>query len=155
MYCPKCGSQNIENAQFCRACGTNLSSVSQALEGKLPEAVPTTLDHDLNRRRIEHAVKNILMGVVFLVIAAYFWNKWGIWMLIPAAGLLSQGIGKMISLKYVHGSTPSLPKQREMEQPQRSNQLLQDNPPVTMPPPSITEGTTRNLDPIRRDREKN
>ena len=65
MYCPKCGSQNIENAQFCRACGTNLSSVSQALEGKLPEAVPTTLDHDLNRRRIEHAVKNILMGVVF------------------------------------------------------------------------------------------
>ncbi len=24
MYCPKCQSQNEENAQFCRNCGTNL-----------------------------------------------------------------------------------------------------------------------------------
>ncbi len=36
MYCPKCGTNNIDNASFCRACGTNLSLVPQALTGHLP-----------------------------------------------------------------------------------------------------------------------
>ncbi len=35
-YCPKCAAQNAEDAKYCRACGANISLVSQALSGQLP-----------------------------------------------------------------------------------------------------------------------
>lgn len=36
-YCPKCASQNADDAKFCRACGANISLVPQALSGQLIE----------------------------------------------------------------------------------------------------------------------
>ena len=38
MFCPKCASQNIDGASFCRVCGANISLVPQALSGQLPVA---------------------------------------------------------------------------------------------------------------------
>jgi zinc-ribbon domain len=35
MYCPKCGTQNIEDAKFCRGCGADITLVSQAMSGQL------------------------------------------------------------------------------------------------------------------------
>jgi hypothetical protein len=37
MYCPKCAAQIEDTQKFCRACGANVSLVSQALEGRPPE----------------------------------------------------------------------------------------------------------------------
>ncbi|MGI9105935.1 MAG: zinc-ribbon domain-containing protein, partial [Pyrinomonadaceae bacterium] len=37
MYCPKCGTQNVDDASFCRGCGANVSLIPQALDGRLPE----------------------------------------------------------------------------------------------------------------------
>lgn len=31
MYCPRCATQNLDDAKFCRACGTNLEAVALAL----------------------------------------------------------------------------------------------------------------------------
>ncbi|MBA2732993.1 MAG: zinc-ribbon domain-containing protein, partial [Acidobacteria bacterium] len=31
MYCPRCSAQNLDDAKFCRACGTNLETVALAL----------------------------------------------------------------------------------------------------------------------------
>src|SRR2546423_7817906 len=31
MYCPKCGADSLEGQKFCKACGTNLQLVSDAL----------------------------------------------------------------------------------------------------------------------------
>lgn len=31
MYCPRCATQNLDDAKFCRACGTNLETVALAL----------------------------------------------------------------------------------------------------------------------------
>lgn len=31
MYCPRCAAQNLDDAKFCRACGTNLETVALAL----------------------------------------------------------------------------------------------------------------------------
>ena len=31
MYCPRCATQNLDGAKFCRACGTNLETVALAL----------------------------------------------------------------------------------------------------------------------------
>jgi hypothetical protein len=35
MYCPKCGTQNADDASFCRGCGANVSLVPQALAGNI------------------------------------------------------------------------------------------------------------------------
>jgi hypothetical protein len=34
MFCPKCATANPDQAKFCRACGTNLETVAQALGGQ-------------------------------------------------------------------------------------------------------------------------
>ncbi len=31
MYCPRCAAQNLDDAKFCRGCGTNLETVALAL----------------------------------------------------------------------------------------------------------------------------
>ena len=36
MYCPKCGTQNIEGAKFCRSCGADIIAVLEELTGRLP-----------------------------------------------------------------------------------------------------------------------
>ncbi|MGH9903752.1 MAG: zinc-ribbon domain-containing protein, partial [Pyrinomonadaceae bacterium] len=38
MFCPRCAAQNVDDASFCRACGTNISLVPQALTGRFSEA---------------------------------------------------------------------------------------------------------------------
>ncbi len=34
MFCPRCAAQNLDDAKFCRACGTNLESIALALSGR-------------------------------------------------------------------------------------------------------------------------
>ncbi|MEK6408628.1 MAG: zinc ribbon domain-containing protein [Acidobacteriota bacterium] len=33
MFCPKCGSESVEAQRFCKACGTNLQLINDALSG--------------------------------------------------------------------------------------------------------------------------
>src|ERR1041385_5413016 len=33
MFCPKCGSESVEAQRFCKACGTNLQLINNALGG--------------------------------------------------------------------------------------------------------------------------
>ena len=35
MFCPKCATQNLDGASFCRTCGANISLVPQALTGQM------------------------------------------------------------------------------------------------------------------------
>src|SRR5882762_3876555 len=44
MYCPKCATENIDSARFCRACRANLSLVPQALSGHVREETPDAED---------------------------------------------------------------------------------------------------------------
>lgn len=39
MYCPSCGSNNNDELKYCTRCGTNLSLVSDALQGKTTGAL--------------------------------------------------------------------------------------------------------------------
>ena len=34
MFCPKCATQNLDGASFCRSCGANISLIPQALAGQ-------------------------------------------------------------------------------------------------------------------------
>ncbi len=169
MYCPKCAAQNIDDAQFCRACGANISLVSHALTGRLPSAVgavppmaPLVEMQDFGRRKrlknggapsVDKGIKHIFMGVGFLLVAisiALFGhqsgdNAWWYWMLIPAFSLLGGGVSEIVRAK--HWQRLASPSQQPTIQPSfisHANEL----PPrhtAAMTPPSVTEATTRHL----------
>jgi hypothetical protein len=166
MFCPKCASQNLDGASFCRTCGANISLVSQALSGQLPEPVATEEEFDSRRQRrqrrrqgkelsLDQAFKNAFMGLAFLFIAIALsfsiGRGWWFWMLIPAFSMIGTGIAQCIRIKENQ-------KRKELH-PQSFQQAPSFAPPparnVELPrpntgelvaqPPSVTEGTTRHL----------
>lgn len=42
MYCPKCGTQNVEGAKFCRSCGADIVAVLEQLTGHVAPPEATT-----------------------------------------------------------------------------------------------------------------
>jgi len=159
MFCPKCASQNLDGASFCRTCGANISLVPQALTGQLPE--PVEEDDGRRRRRgksgrglsLEHACKNIFMGIAFLIISIALSRSamgigWWFWMLIPAFSMMGTGIAQFVRVKEEQKKrmAAGVPMQSAFPAAHRVNPLPPRNTGELMsPPPSITEGTTRHL----------
>ena len=153
MFCPKCATQNVDGAHFCRGCGANISLVPQALTGQLMRRNEETgVSHDRKRRRVreptlDHAFKNLFLGIAFLIIAIVLARTigqvWWFWMLLPAFSLMGQGIAEFLRLREREKQpTPPLPPSPA----RHTEQLMQ--PPV----PSVTEGTTRHLNSKTSDR---
>jgi len=44
MYCPKCGRQNEDRLNYCRACGENLKTISKAMGRRWPKLLTSLLD---------------------------------------------------------------------------------------------------------------
>ena len=164
MFCPKCATQNMDGARFCRACGADISLVPQAMSGRLPEAQATDLEAvsqtgDPSRRRrhkgapnLEKGIKNICMGIAFLfvTIALAFLpmgRGWWFWMFIPAFTMLGGGIAEIVRLRYGQSlSQSSAPPTLAVPPVHRANELPPRKTSELMPPPpSVTEGTTRLL----------
>lgn len=157
MFCPKCATQNVDGASFCRACGANISLVPHALTGQLPAAdEPSDRYSRYSRRKrrrepsIEEAIRSIMMGIAFVVVSILVMEYapagriWWFWMLIPAAGSLGRGIAELIKIKN------SKQPEQVFAQPQLNTVRLQDLPASNtgelLPPvPSVTEATTRHL----------
>ena len=166
MYCPKCGTQNIDNASFCRGCGTNLSLVPQALTGHLPPQpahANEPWDESLRARRrrkrneppsIERAVTNICVGIGFLLAALWVLFEfpggifWGWAFFFPAFGSLGKGLGDLFRLRqerqaaqlapHAYTPPPIGPAQQGELPPRATSEIY--------PPASVTEHTTRLLD---------
>jgi len=156
MLCPKCASQNVDGASFCRSCGANISLVPQALSGKLPDAPVEACDEFGFRRRrrgepsIDNAVRALMMGIAFAVISILVARfspggaKWWFWLLIPAVIFFSRGVSSLMRMKQTKDQTatlasPQLNSVRPTELPvPRTGELM-------TPVPSVTEGTTRHL----------
>jgi hypothetical protein len=169
MFCPKCGTQNIEDAKFCRGCGADIALVPQAMTGHLPEA---SSDHEnvvgvvwdaRGRRRIrrqggeprlDKAITNLFMGIGFLLVSfsvlLFFpsGRMWWFWMLIPAFSMLGGGIAEYVRYKQSKGEEikPSRAESKKEMPPARASALPpRDTSELVSPPPSVTEGTTRHL----------
>src|SRR5215218_1768661 len=101
MFCPKCATQNLDGASFCRSCGANISLVPQALTGQLAPPEENSWEERRRRRKqgreltLDQSFKNIFIGIAFLFISIVLSRSgqgWWFWMLIPAFSLMGTGI---------------------------------------------------------------
>jgi hypothetical protein len=156
MFCPKCATQNVEAASFCRSCGANISLIPQALNGQLPGNDQLQRPGRLSRRKrhrepsIEEAIRSITMGIAFAVISilvskyAPGGSVWWFWMLIPAFGCFARGFSELARLRMAKSESPTYaqPKLNTVRQPDlpapKTGELM-------TPVPSVTESTTRHL----------
>jgi zinc-ribbon domain len=142
MYCPQCGTQNIEVANFCRLCGVRIQSPT-------PSALPQT---DLPN--YERSLKKLFIGGALLIIAtissASGRHIFG-WMFVLGFFFIFNGIKQLshsklgcnangqiaLTTPYADVRLTSQPtRHTEYNAPQRS----------TVVPPSVTERTTRLFD---------
>jgi hypothetical protein len=154
MFCPKCATQNLDGASFCRTCGANISLVPQALTGQLVQSPAEDFVEGRRGRKqgreltLDRAFKNIFMGIAFLVIAVAasrsIGEAWWFWMLIPAFSMMGTGVAQFIRLRErgKQAPFPAPPVTRTFPEDVRATDQL---PRPSMP--SVTEGTTRHLDP--------
>src|SRR5882762_5492069 len=116
MFCPKCATQNVDGASFCRVCGANISLVPQALTGQLPQAQPTDDLYDRKGRRrkrnrydeppsLEKGIVNLFIGIGFIVAAIAIMSRfpggifWGWSFFFPAFDRLGRGIAAIVAVK--------------------------------------------------------
>src|SRR5687768_14235434 len=164
MFCPKCATQNVEGSKFCRSCGTDISLVPQLMTGALAERLAAVEESrrgggvrdDKDAVTIERAIRHLFMGIAFFFIAfavktwAPAGNIWWFWMFLPAAGLLADGVGTYLRLasegKPHAPPPPYTPAQTTVPPPPRhAGSLSPADTGEMVPPPSVTEGTTRHL----------
>jgi zinc ribbon protein len=162
MFCPKCATQNVDGASFCRSCGANISLIPQALSGQLP-TVPVDDDRERDWRSdwrkhrrnrppsIDAGIRNLVGGITFIVVSILVglyspggWTWW-YWLLIPASTFIGRGISDIIRAKQA----AALGAAHQSPQLQIPNPIQIPSPRDTsalMPQaPSVTEGTTRHL----------
>ena len=146
MFCPKCATQNLDGASFCRTCGANISLVPQALTGQLTKAEGDASAPTGRRRNrevnLEHAFKNIFTGLAFLIISIVLsrtgiGQTWWFWMLIPAFVMAGTGLAQFIRIKERE-------KQPQLQAPPVATAFPEPAYRSDVPP-SVTEGTTRHL----------
>ena len=164
MYCPKCGTQNADEASFCRSCGANVSLIPQALTGQLD--APTAAGADVVRhgRRhksasVENAVVPFFGGLGFFLVAIAVMlfmpggRFWGFWLFIPAFFMMGGGVAGYLRLRQQQQQglpraglgfdthTPAIPPAHTPvgTLPPRAQ-------PVGYAPGSVTEGTTKLLE---------
>jgi hypothetical protein len=173
MFCPKCAADNADNAQFCRACGANISLVPQAVSGQLAERVEEAEGGSRceKRRRgrqgevasIERAVRSLFMGVAFILVAfaARVWapagHIWWFWMFLPAAGMLADAVSTFLRLRERQAqlAPPYTPVAPAFSPPTPAGRLTErDTSELAQPYSSVTEGTTRHLSSTPRQRRK-
>ena len=155
MFCPKCATQNLDGASFCRGCGANISLVPQAMTGQVVQPQPEEeIEERGGRSRrgkrareasLDHAFKNIFMGFAFLIIAIALsrtiGQAWWFWMLLPAFSMMGTGLAQYIRVREREKRAALMPPAMShafTEQPRPPGELR-------APVASVTEGTTRHL----------
>ncbi|HEX8130545.1 MAG TPA: zinc ribbon domain-containing protein [Pyrinomonadaceae bacterium] len=164
MYCPKCGTQNADDASFCRGCGANVSLVPQALAGRVPEPIAKGKPQRPDKEKrddppnLTYAIVKTFVGIAFVLVALAVRDVfqiaghiWWFWMLIPAAGSLGAGVAEFVRL-YQQQEPRQLPTANAYVPPAVSQGMRAGE----LPPPragadfyapsSVTENTTKILD---------
>src|SRR5438132_3163832 len=151
MFCPKCATQNIEGAHFCRVCGANISLIPQALSGQLPQMTEESGRHSHRLRRgkptMEDGIRQLMTGFGFLFVSlaiaeyAPAGRVWWFWLLIPAFTLLGKGISEIMRAKNNRLEVSASQTAKSIASVSPMGNLPPRNTAELMPPvPSVTEG---------------
>jgi hypothetical protein len=151
MFCPKCATQNVEGASYCRNCGANVRFVPQALNGQLPTSNQEDSQY-LARRApsMDRAIRRLTMGIVLAVMIALtstfaLRTHWWFWLLVPAMLMFARGFAEVVRVQGARNRArtalpPELNSSRALDLPAAKTEELMT------PVPSVVEGTTRHLD---------
>ena len=144
MYCPACAAQNIDNAQFCRACGADISFLSKAMTRRVPEKEQQRAERGLRYSFIGAGF--LLMAIIMLFVAPAPAN-WALCfsMLCAAFPLLGSGIATILSVRRYEQSLGLGTGETLKLTGQSVGQLPPRNTSEIINPPSVTESTTKNL----------
>jgi len=158
MYCPHCGTQNVQDTKFCRGCGEDLRLVSQAVTKSLPLVIAHRVDEAIDRGRggwrsyqlfrKEHrrAFAQVLMSISSLFVV--------VWMLMLGHGNVSFAAGFLLVMSVAllfNGAQAIWTRKRGDKQTPEpaglpgslgTKELLQAH---ETPAASVTETTTRRL----------
>ncbi|HZE63069.1 MAG TPA: zinc ribbon domain-containing protein [Pyrinomonadaceae bacterium] len=159
MFCPKCATQNLDGASYCRSCGANISLIPQALDGQLPQAQSNQFDfgrRGWKRGRestMDHAFKNAFMGIAFLLVSialsfSPMGRGWWFWMLIPAFSMMGSGVAQYVRVKERERQAlrgTNLNRSAMPAAPRAEVFAARSTGELMATPPSVTEGTTRHL----------
>lgn len=153
MYCPNCATANPEETKYCRSCGANLTLVPQALTGRLPGRRSRRRHRHGEREgpaSLENGITKTFIGVGFLLVSAavfFFFpggETWWFWLLIPAFSMLGKGVAEIVGARYNTG--PAQSTQTALPPVNQAAEFPPQRDPA-LSPPSVTEQTTRQLDP--------
>jgi hypothetical protein len=173
MYCPRCAAQNLDDAKFCRGCGTSLEVVALALSGRYP---PVTQDEDEENRpktwqkKRQEALSQLiratgLLGSSLLIGAALglfsnqndwiiIWMVFCGWMATWGVFSLVSGINSLMEARFMRQQleegAQDFPRTREREL--ITAELAESR---VIAPRSVTEHTTKSLSERRPDSTKN
>ncbi len=175
MFCPKCGTQNVDSGKFCRSCGTDLATVSEALTGKItgnnqvlgatqPNQPMLLRDKKGKPVHWEGAITKLFSGLAFLVVSIVLaftpmGHGWWFWMLIPVFGAIGSAVAQITQLKKSEKSNLLISEQEtnQMYAPVSNAALPFSQTEYVKPqttiydtgelvPPSVVENTTRHLE---------
>ena len=98
MYCPSCSTHSNDGAKFCKACGLNLSVITQAINGGVAISDPVR-DREFKRARkqISDGIHGSAIGAALLIAAAlpYFLVPPSPWVYTVSLVLALGGIVKL------------------------------------------------------------
>jgi hypothetical protein len=145
MYCPNCASQNMEDAQFCRTCGADISFLSKAMSRR---------GSDKGQEDAEVGLRYSFIGAGFLLIAILMLfaapapANWAISLslLCAAFPLLGSGVAKILATRRGLQQGPGSATRVDQELPASSvDRLPSPNTAEMTNPVTVTEGTTKIL----------
>lgn len=171
-YCRVCGADisllpQMLSGQFT----TDLANADEAgVEEKEKRHKGKHKDKEKKAPTLEKAFENIGVAVAFLVISvmvARFMpggHVWWFWLLIPSFACAGEGIGQLIRIKREKAllqqqqgtqATQAATLPHVSREAQLKNLPPRDTSEMLMPPPSVTEGTTRHLNAEPQPRNRN
>lgn len=174
MYCPKCATQNADDARFCRVCGTALEVVALALGKLVPKKKSSktkalkpaeTLELKRAKGMRDVVTGSIMMAVSLLILLGpmpfirqafpwlVIWSTMFGWLAVWGTISLSQGLGQVLSSNSATqpepqriGIEPALTTSELLGASEERNALEDRSKSCDVAaPPSVTETTTRNL----------